>query len=315
MRKLLLSCVVFLCLHLSASATGDEDSLKVLAEQMKAYEQYLDSIENTLNYETGAVMLPGGKIKLNVPAGFKYLNAEQSKFILTDLWENPPREDVLGMIFPATSTLSDENSYAFIISFDPIGYVKDKDADDINYDDLMKEMKKEEATENTRRESLGYDAIHMIGWAQQPYYDKVNKVLHWAKELRFGQDEYSTLNYDVRILGRHGVLSMNAIGTMETLPAVKKDIDKVLLIPSFTDGNRYQDFDSKTDEVAAWTVGGLVAGKVLAKAGAFKFLKIIIIGLIAAIGGAWKWISGRKKKNEFVPESIPTTHSRDTPIN
>ena len=41
------------------------------------------------------------------------------------------------------------------------------------------------------------------------------------------------------------------------------------------------DFDSKIDNVAAWTIGGLVAGKVLAKAGFFaiilKFIKPLLL--------------------------------------
>jgi uncharacterized membrane-anchored protein len=242
-------------------------------------------------------------MELNMPEGFRFLDSTQSKFILTELWGNPPRTDVLGMLFPPGSRLSAEDTYTFVISFDEIGYVKDSDADDINYDNLLKEMQEEEVSENARRAALGYEAIHMIGWAQQPYYDKQNKVLHWAQELRFGEDEVHTLNYDIRILGRRGVLSLNAVGIMDVLPAVKKDIAQVLAIPSFTRGNRYQDFDSKTDDVAAWTVGGLVAGKILAKAGAFKFFKIVIIALAAMIGGTWKWFSGRKKKENQAQEA------------
>ena len=46
---------------------------------------------------------------------------------------------------------------------------------------------------------------------------------------------------------------------------------------SFTVGNTYEDFDSSIDTVAAVGIGGLVAGKVLSKAGllavALIFLK------------------------------------------
>jgi uncharacterized membrane-anchored protein len=288
MRKLLLSLLVALLFNHYSNAAGGEDSLK-------AYEMYIDSIERTLRYETGKVVLPDGTIELNMPAGFRFLNKEQSNFILTDLWNNPLRQDVLGMLFPEDSRLSSDSTYAFIISFDPIGYVKDKDADKIDYDQLLADMKSGEAAGNARRASLGYDAIHLIGWAQEPYYDRQTRVLHWAKELKFGEDNYSTLNYDIRVLGRKGVLSLNAIGAMHVLDEVKKDIDKVLTIATFTPGNRYVDFDPKTDEVAAWTVGGLVAGKILVKAGAFKFLKIAVIAIAALLAGGWKWRSWRRK--------------------
>jgi uncharacterized membrane-anchored protein len=93
---------------------------------------------------------------------------------------------------------------------------------------------------------------------------------------------------------------MNAVGNMDQLDLVKKDIHKVLNIAAFSAGNRHQDFDPKMDEVAAWTIGSLVAGKVLAKAGAFaflaKFLKFILIALAA--GGAWVARLFKRKKPE-----------------
>ncbi len=143
----------------------------------------------------------------------------------------------------------------------------------------------------------------MIGWASKPFYDKTNKVLHWAKELKFGDDaDVNTLNYEVRILGRKGVLSLNAVATMNELQMVKNDIQKVLAIPSFTKGNTYAEFDSKVDDVAAWTIGGLVAGKVLAKAGILalllKNIKLVVLAVVAAGGVVWRFITGRRKKSE-----------------
>jgi uncharacterized membrane-anchored protein len=299
---------------------GEEDSLKIMAQRIREYERLLDSVDRTMKYETGKVSLPGGIAELNVPGGFKYLNKEQSNFILTDIWGNPPQQGVLGMIFPANSRLASDSTYAFVITFDEMGYVKDKDANDVNYDDLLKEMKKEETSVNAKRATMGYEPIHIIGWAQKPFYDNTNKVLHWAKEMKFGTSEENTLNYDIRILGRKGVLSLNAVGSMFVLPSVKKDIDKVLTMASFTAGNRYQDFDSKSDNVAAWTVGGLVAGKIIAKAGGFKLLKVIILAIVAAIGAAWKWITGRRKKKEdelaYQPvNTVVPEENNNTPAN
>jgi hypothetical protein len=56
----------------------------------------------------------------------------------------------------------------------------------------------------------------------------------------------------------------------------------------FEPGNRYADFNPDVDEVAAYGIGALVAGKVAAKAGLFKGLiavllaskKLLILGLI-----------------------------------
>ncbi|WP_462252227.1 DUF2167 domain-containing protein [Ferruginibacter sp.] len=298
MKKIMLSIISILLFSTILFAKGTKDSLSLAVERQQ---KLVDSIDNAMKYETGIIALSNGIAKLNVPPGFKYLNAAQSNYVLTDVWGNPPQTGVLGMIFPESSGPFGEKSYAFIITYDPMGFVKDEDADKTNYDDLLKNMQKEEVEENKSRTAQGYPAINMTGWASKPFYDKTNKVLHWAKNLHFaGQDE-NTLNYEVRILGRKGVLSMNAVASMNELDSVKKDIDKVLAIPSFTEGNTYKDFDSKTDNVAAWTIGGLVAGKVLLKVGFWAVLskfflaawKFILIGVIAVWAGVKKFF-GKK---------------------
>lgn len=311
MKKILSLLTVALLGH--ALYASDDDSLKLVRER---YQRFADSVTKTLRFETGLITLPNGIAKLDIPAGFKYLNADQSKFVISDLWGNPPRTDIEGMIFPENGTPFSDSSYAFIISYNPMGFVKDEDADKIDYDDMLKQIQKAEPEENKERTQLGYPPIHMVGWAQKPFYDNQNKVLHWAKELQFGDDaEVNTLNYDVRILGRKGVLSMNAVATMQELPLVKQDIDKVMHMASFTEGNAYKDFDSKIDQVAAWTIGGLVAGKVLTKvgilAGLLKFWKLIVVGLVA-VGGFFMKMFKRKKAEEAEPEPIPVANG-ETP--
>jgi uncharacterized membrane-anchored protein len=292
-------------------AHNNSDSLKAKEKELLSLLGKMDSLSKALKYETGVVTLPGSMARITLPKGFKYLNAAQSKYVLSDIWGNPPQNDVLGMIFPDKGGPFADSSYAFVVTFDAIGYVKDDDADKIDYDEMAKQFRDGEKEENEMRARQGYSPIHFMGWAQKPYYDKSNKVLHWAKELRFGTGEDgNTLNYDVRILGRKGVLSFNAVAAMSELELVKKDIPQVLGIAEFTEGNRYADFDPKVDNIAAWTIGGLVAGKVLAKAGFFalilKNIKLVAIGLIALAGGIWRFFSGRRKRQE------PTADGPDT---
>lgn len=267
----------------------------------------IDAIEKTFTYQHGKITLKNGVGHLNLPTGFKYLDEEQSERVLVDLWGNPEGENItLGMILPESKGVLSDSSYVFNIQYDEIGYVKDNDADDIDYDELLKQMKKDANAENAEREKMGYEAIHMVGWAAKPYYDKDKKVLHWAKEIKFGEEEGNTLNYNIRILGRKGVLVLNAIAPMSGLPMVQQDAPQVLEMASFGEGLAYKDFNSTTDDVAAWTIGGLVAGKLLAKAGFFavllKFWKIIAVGVVALGGGLWKRL--RRKKEEPAVEPI-----------
>lgn len=270
----------------------------------------IDSIERTLNYKTGKVVLNNGLATINVAPGFKFLEAADAKTIVEDVWGNMPGQSPLGLIVPANSTAS-LCDYAFILEYEDIGFVKDDDASKINYDELMEEMKSGMAEANAERSKAGFETMFLQGWASKPFYDEKRKLLHWAKELQVGNAEENTLNYDIRILGRKGVLVLQAVSGMSVLDSVKAAIDPILNMVSFNPGNQYKDFDSNTDNIAAYTVGGLVAGKVLAKVGIFalilKNIKLVALGAIALFGGLWKFITGRRRKEEeqFMPQTVP----------
>lgn len=279
----------------------------------------IDSIEKTFRYEHGTINLKNGVGKIIIPNGFKYLNPVQAERVLVEIWGNPKSENItLGLILPEKQGVLAQNGYVFNIQYDEIGYVKDDDADDIDYDDLLTEMKKEVVEENKERKKEGYEQVSIVGWAAKPFYDEDRKILHWAKEIKFGNSPVNTLNYNVRVLGRKGVLVLNAIATKADLPLVQKDISKVLDIVKFNEGYQYKDFDSSVDEVAAWTIGGLVAGKVLAKVGLFaiiaKFGKLIILGFLGAFGAFKNKIKNLFSKNKTVesePEAL-TEHTDET---
>ncbi len=98
---------------------------------------------------------------------------------------------------------------------------------------------------------------------------------------------------------------------MSVLPTVKKNIPGMLAAVNFTPGNQYGDFNPDIDEVAQYGIGGLIAGKVLAKAGFFalllKFWKVVV----AAASGIYyylrKKLIGKKELQEPVLEIEPET--------
>lgn len=266
----------------------------------------IDAIEQSLKYQTGVIELESGDATLKVPAGFRFLDKEQSMYVLTDLWGNPADSSVLGMLVPVNRSLLEASGWAFTLSYDGMGYVEDGDAADIDYDDLLKDLKQGTAEENAERVKQGFQPIALMGWASKPYYDQDKRVLHWAKEIRFGQDSVNTLNYNLRVLGRKGIFVLNAVASMNELPEVKTNISKVIGSVTFNEGSSYADFDPDVDQVAAWSIGGLVAGKVLAKAGFFallaKFWKLIFVFLASAGSYFWKFIRREKQQEEKVEE-------------
>lgn len=274
-----------------------------LAQEVDSTQLRINEIEQSLIYKTGVIELESGNATLKVPDGFRYLDKTQSIYVLTDLWGNPADSSILGMLVPENRGVLETNSWVFTISFDEMGYVKDDDADDIDYDDLLTEQQKEFKEANPERIKQGYQPIEFIGWASTPYYDKNKKILHWAKELKFGQDSLNTLNYNLRVLGRKGIFMLNAVASVSELTEVKSNIAKVIGSVEFKDGHKYSDFLPEVDNVATWTIGGLVAGKILAKAGFFvllsKFWKLIALAIAGAGSGFWKYFKGRKKNDEI----------------
>jgi uncharacterized membrane-anchored protein len=278
-------------------------SAKTFAEM---FPQYADlesgdarNFLESLDYQQGKISLQGGFAELQVPDGFYYLNPEHAERVLTEAWGNPPdTEPPLGMIFPADLTPIHDGSWAVTVNWDPIGYVSDTDANEIDYSELLTEMQADTRTDSAWRLENGYEAIELLGWAAPPRYDAEHRRLHWAKELKFGTEEAHVLNYNMRILGRKGVLVMNFVAGMDALPEVKQALPDVLALASFTEGSRYSDFDASIDEVAAVGIGGLIAGKVMAKTGllaaALIFLKKFwFLGFIA-LAGLWKVLTGRR---------------------
>lgn len=254
---------------------------------------FLDKIDA----QTGLVELPNG-VNLALGDKFYFVNSEDARAILTEAWGNPPDTSltVAGMIFPGRLSPLGEG-WGIELRPDPIGYVDDSDAATIDYDELLKSMQSDTDAANPERIKAGYEAVKLIGWAETPTYDAANKRLYWAKELKFGDSEKNTLNYDIRFLNREGVLVMSYIATMEQLPDVTRSVPEVLQSVSFDEGKRYADFVPGVDQVAAVGIGGLIAGKVLAKAGllvvALAFLKKFGVLLVLPLVWAWRWFRGR----------------------
>jgi|GEM_PF-230530 len=246
-----------------------------------------------LTFQTGDVTLGASLATLRLGEEMRFLGPADAQTVLVDMWGNPPGLEPLGMLFPPGMSPADDDSWGVIITYSNDGHVDDDDADDIDYDELLADMQSDTKANNQAREAQGYGTVELIGWAEPPHYNRSFHNLYWAKELDFSDAPGRTLNYSIRVLGREGVLELNAVSSMEQLPTIKPEMEKVLTMVSFNEGHRYEDFDSSTDRVAAYGVGGLVAGKVLAKAGFFaailKFLvaakKLVLVGIIALFAG------------------------------
>lgn len=277
------------------------------------------AFDASLTRKTGKITLPLANVTLTVPDSFYFLNPADSEKVLTEGWGNPPDSSIAGMLFPADMSPLGEDSWGVVLRYEATGYVSDEDASTIDYDMLIDAMRESTEAENAMRKAQGYEAIEVIGWAATPRYDAGSHKLYWAKELLFeGQAEH-TLNYDMRVLGRRGVLSLNFVATVGQLAEIERASPAVLAIPEFDAGSRYEDFnasvDAKADFGVAGLIGGTAAAAVLAKNGgllaaALMFLKkgwFLIFAAIAGIGAAVRRLfNGKSKAAEKADQSAST---------
>ncbi|MGY2282323.1 DUF2167 domain-containing protein [Pseudomonas gingeri] len=285
----LLAAVLLSATTLPAIAASTPAPAPTASEQPhQSAEQWLA----TLKQQHGTITLPSGIATLQLNNEFYYLSPDDTERLLTEAWGNPPGHKTLGMIIPtAVSPLAD-NGWGVIVSYKNDGHISDDDAAKIDYAELLKQMQADDEEDNKERRKQGYAGLQLLGWAEPPSYDQGSHKMYWARELKADDAQQNTLNYSIRVLGRQGVLELNAVAAMADLPTIKQEVPKILAFTNFTDGNRYADFDSSTDKLAPYGLAALVAGGIAAKAGLFAkigvallaFKKFIVIGLVVIAG-------------------------------
>ncbi len=274
------------------------------AEEAPTVAAAMVAFEEGIPWRSGEVKVGDGAVSLRLGEGDRYADPADASKIL-EAWGNPPDAGTLGMWVPAGAHLFGERSWAVLLTLQQDGWVDDAEAASIDYDDLLASMQESERASAQERRRQGLDGLELVGWAEPPRYDPSARVLYWATTIRSDTGN-ETLNYDVRILGRAGVLSLNAIASSEQLGVVKPGMERVRGLATFEPGHRYDDYEPGLDPKAAYGLAALVAGgAVAAKTGAFKGLlmlllaskKLVVAGVVGLVGLAragWSRVVGRR---------------------
>lgn len=244
-----------------------------------------------LTWQTGEVVLPNKVASLHLGTRYRYLDPAETEKLLV-AWGNQPGSATEGAIVPTDVEPFGDDGWAVIVTYVDDGHVDDSDAREIDYDDMLKDMKDDTESSNGARKNAGFAPVHLVGWAETPHYDGATRKLYWAKELDFEGSGAHSLNYDVRVLGREGVLSMNAVAGIGQLDQVRRGMRALIDVAEFNEGYRYAEYNPKTDKLAEYGLGALIAGGVAAKLGLFgkllaflvAFKKIVIAGAVALFG-------------------------------
>jgi uncharacterized membrane-anchored protein len=260
----------------------------------------LDGVLRSQHRLDGDVSVPGTNATLHLGKKYYFLRADEAKQVLTE-WGNPPSatEGVLGIVFPAGKTFLDDG-WGSVVTYEPAGHIDDSDSEKADYQKLLEDAQQGEDAENAERKKAGFSSTHLVGWAQPPVYDKAHHYIIWARDIRFGDQDIDTLNYDVRVLGRQGYLSLNLISAMSELPSIRTDAAQLAAAARFDPGSAYADFKPGTDRAAGYGLAGLVAagvGVVAAKKiGLLAVIALFAKKLIIVFAAAGAAIAARFKR-------------------
>jgi uncharacterized membrane-anchored protein len=249
----------------------------------------------------GAKMIPMGDnlAQLNLPVGYSFANAADTSKILEHLGNTPSKQDI-GMVVPNTSG----QEWLVVYRYDPMGYVKDEEAQSIDKNAILEAIKAGTEEGNKRRQTQGQGGAKIIvtGWQEEPHYDAISHNLIWS--IAATEDDRPLINYNTRKLGRSGVTSINLVTTPTDLPTLKPAVEALIAGYDYLPGNKYTDFVAGKDKVAEIGLMALIAGGagVAAKTGVFAkiflFLAIIFkkawIFIAIGVGALFKKAAGSK---------------------
>lgn len=228
----------------------------------------------------------GNKATLNVPDGYAFLDAAGSRS-LNEILHNPPVDADEYTLAPKSL------DWIAFFSYEDIGYVKDDEK--IDPDAILDSYRKGTEESNKQRRSHGWSELNILGWNAKPEYDSQIKSLAWSILAEDVQSQHKIINYNTRLLGRHGVMDVVVVTSPTKLATAIGDFKSALPGFQYTPGESYAEY-RPGDHVAEYGLAALITGgavAVAAKKGLFTVLgtflvaawKFLLAGFVAV--GAW----------------------------
>jgi len=178
-----------------------------------------------------------------------------------------------------------------------LGHIHDEDARDWDADDLLKSYRAGAAAVNQGRQQAGVVPMEIVGWAEKPSYDAAAHRLAWAvatREQGAAADGSQSVHCSALLLGREGYFMINLATTLDELPAGRTAAQAMLAALAFDEGQRYADFDRRTDRSAEDNLEALKMGVTARKLGyvgavglfVAEYPKLVVVGLVVLVVGA-----------------------------
>lgn len=243
----------------------------------------------------------GNNAELQVPEGSIHGDARNTKKMLEESGNLTSGREV-GMLLNADGEAS------IIFEFDPSGYVKDDDKDALDADKMLKSLRENQDEANKELVRLGRSELELTRWQVTPHYDQATHNMEWAPVVRNKANGHESVNYNVRLLGRRGVMEVTLLVAPDKMEGQMPWFRDVLKAYTYVAGEDYASWRAG-DKVAEYGLAALVTGGAVAagfKFGIFsKLWKFILAGLAAAAAGLKRLFGGGDKV------SSPTASASD----
>lgn len=265
--------------------------------------------------EKAAVMGPTSinisqQAQINVPQGYAFIPKKQANDMMISMG-NGSDANLQGLLI----STADGRDDMYTIDYIKDGYINDSDAKDIDPDSILSDYKEGTEEGNKERIAKGFPPIEVGGWAQKPSYDATLHRLTWALTLKdknqTNASQEDTVNYETRLLGRDGYMSITWITSASALNTpLKAEADQLTSQVVYVDGKKYQDHSSG-DKVAEYGLAALITGVVAKKAGLFAALGILLAKfsklILVALFGLFPFLKRFFKKKDSTVDSTSTS--------
>jgi uncharacterized membrane-anchored protein len=271
MNAILKATLASLIVLLSQNAVCDESSPPSNPAAAEAQKQL-----RALNWVKGPQQVElYGKAALDLPEGYVFLNPEDTGKLRT-ITHNVGSDT---QYFLAPQDLR----WGAYLTYREDGYVKDDEK--IDSDAILGSIKKGTEAANQERRERGWDQLEVTGWQTPPHYDSQTKQLEWAIDGRDLSNGSSLVNFNTRVLGRGGVMSVVLLSDPAHIDEAIADLKSTLSRFSYLPGQRYAEY-KPGDKVAKYGLAALITGGAAAIAVKTGFWKVLLTGLIAG----WKFV-------------------------
>jgi uncharacterized membrane-anchored protein len=244
----------------------------------------------------------GSNIEIDLPAGMVLFEHAEAKAMIEQSGGDG------GNVRAAIARL--DSDWLVLVEYEDVGYVSDKDADQLDANELFASYQQGNNQQNIRRKEMGIGELFLDGWSEMPRYDKTAHHLVWG--LKGHSDSGQVINSFTRILGRNGYMSVNLIDSPDKIEASKQATAGLFAATRFTAGFTYADH-AEGDKSSGMGLRALVLGgtglAVMKVAKTGLLIKLLLVFkkvwwlVIVGIGGLFKLLLGRKKDDEVAGDS------------